>query len=128
MLREKGVTVTPQRTAVLEFLWGNPDHPSPDEVYRKVKRRFPYISRATVYNTIKALAEAHVLQEVLVQQEMTRVDANVSQHHHFRCVQCGKVEDMPYGLLTKAQAAERAKGYQIQEVHVVVKGVCKKCQ
>jgi Fur family peroxide stress response transcriptional regulator len=127
ILQGKDIKVTAQRAAVLEFLQGNEDHPSPEEVFRKVKQRFPYISRATVYNTIKALTKAGVLREVLVEQEKTRVDPNVSPHHHFKCVRCGKIEDMPYGLLTVNQVAGRVQGYQVRDVHVILKGLCRKC-
>jgi Fe2+ or Zn2+ uptake regulation protein len=33
LLTERALKVTPQRVAVLEFLHGNPTHPSVDEVY-----------------------------------------------------------------------------------------------
>ena len=128
LLRQKAIKVTAQRVAIMEFLHGNKDHPSVDEVYRKVKKKFSYISRATVYNTVKALAKSGVLQEVLVQQDKSRVDANVSQHHHFKCLKCGKVEDVPYGILTAAQAAQRAKTYHVREVRVVVEGLCRRCR
>jgi Fe2+ or Zn2+ uptake regulation protein len=127
LLQEKGVKVTAQRAAVMEFLRGNTDHPSVEDVYRKVKRRFPYISRATVYNTVRAMVDAGLLQEVQVEQEKSRVDPNVSRHHHFKCVKCGTVEDMRYGLLTADQVAGRVRGYQIRDVRVVVEGLCRKC-
>lgn len=127
-LIEKSVKVTAQRAAVLEFLQGNRDHPSPDEVYRKVRKRFPYISRATVYNTIKTLVKAGMLQEVRVGQQAIRVDPNVTRHHHFTCRRCGRVEDLPYRLLTADQAAGRIAGYDIERVHVVVQGVCPACR
>src|SRR5262245_34153382 len=93
MLKAKALAVTAQRAAVMEFLHGNTDHPSMDTIYAQVRKRFPYISRATVYNTVKTLTGAGMLQEVLVQQDKTRVDSNVSRHHHFKCVRCGRIED-----------------------------------
>ncbi len=127
-LKQKGLAVTAQRAAVMEFLAENRDHPSPDEVYKKVKKKFSFISRATVYNTIRALTKAGVLQEVLVQQESTRVDPNVEPHHHFKCLKCGKIEDMPYDLLTAAQAKVQLKGYEIREVRMLIEGRCKTCR
>ncbi len=127
-LIEKSVKVTAQRAAVLEFLQGNRDHPSPDEIYRKVHKRFPYISRATVYNTIKTLLKAGLLQEVLIQQDTTRVDPNVSQHHHFKCLRCGTVEDMPYALMTADHVRKSLKNYQVQEVRMVAEGLCRQCR
>jgi Fur family peroxide stress response transcriptional regulator len=128
ILREKAVKVTPQRAAVLDFLYENPDHPPADEVYRQVKKRFPYISRATIYNTLKTLTDVGLLQEILVRQEKTHVDWNVSPHHHFKCLSCGRVEDLPYGLLTADQVSGRIDGYEIRDVRVVMEGICKRCR
>jgi Fur family peroxide stress response transcriptional regulator len=128
ILKASALSVTAQRAAVMEFLHGNTDHPCVDTVYKQVKKRFPYISRATVYNTVKALARAGLLQEVLVQQDKTRVDSNVSPHHHFKCVRCGRIEDVPYDILTAAHVAGHAKGYHVEEVRVVMEGRCKRCR
>ncbi len=128
MLKANDLAVTAQRAAVMEFLRGNTDHPCVDTIYKRVKKRFPFISRATVYNTVRALTKAGLLQEVLVQQEKTRVDSNVSRHHHFKCVRCGRIEDAPYDILTAAHVGEHAKGYHVEEVRVVMEGRCKRCR
>ncbi|MFM8551630.1 MAG: Fur family transcriptional regulator [Nitrospiraceae bacterium] len=127
-LLEKSVKVTAQRAAVLEFLQGNLDHPSPDEVYRKVHKRFPYISRATVYNTLKTLVKAGMLQEVLIQQDKTRVDPNTSRHHHFKCLKCKTVEDMPYDLMTADRVRTSLKAYRVTDVRMVIEGLCARCR
>jgi Fur family peroxide stress response transcriptional regulator len=127
LLAERLLKVTPQRVAVLEFLYGNPNHPSVDDVYQQVRKRHPFISRATIYNTVSTLVEAGLLQEILIQQEKTRVDANVHPHHHFKCVRCEKVEDIEYGILTPDRASDQMKGYQVTGVNLVMEGVCRDC-
>lgn len=128
MLKAKDLSVTAQRAAVLEFLDGNTAHPCMDTIYAQVRKRFPYISRATVYNTVRTLTRAGMLQEVLVQQDKTRVDPNVTRHHHFKCVRCGRIEDVPYGILTAAHVGRHAKGYHVEEVRVVMEGRCRRCR
>jgi Fur family peroxide stress response transcriptional regulator len=128
MMKAKALTVTAQRAAVMEFLHGNTDHPCMNTIYARVRRRFPYISRATVYNTVRTLTKAGMLQEVLVEQDKTHVDSNVSRHHHFKCVRCGRIEDVPYDLLTAAHVAKHARGYDVEEVRVVMEGRCKRCR
>lgn len=128
LLTERALKVTPQRVAVLEFLRGNPTHPSVDEVYQQVRKRLTYISRATIYNTITALVQAGLLQELLIQQEKTHVDWNVDPHHYFRCTTCEKVEDIPYSVLTSDRVSKQMDGYQVTGVKVVMEGVCKDCQ
>lgn len=128
MLKAKDLAVTAQRAAVMEFLHGNTEHPCMDTIYAQVRKRFPYISRATVYNTVRTLARAGMLQEVLVQQDKTRVDSNVSRHHHFKCLRCGRIEDVPYDILTAAHVGRHARGYHVEEVRVVMEGRCKQCR
>lgn len=128
LLTERALKVTPQRVAVLEFLHGNPGHPAVDDVYQQVRRRLPYISRATIYNTVATLVEAGLLQEILIQQEKTHVDGNVHPHHHFKCVRCEKVDDIEYGILTPDRASKQMEGYRVTGVKVVMEGVCRDCR
>ena len=44
---------TPQRLAILDYLEGNITHPSADDIFKAVSRRFRSMSFATVYNTLE---------------------------------------------------------------------------
>lgn len=128
LLGGKALKVTPQRVAVLEFLRGNPDHPSVDDVYQQVRKRFPSISRATIYNTVTTLVEAGLLQEVMITQEKTHVDWNVDRHHHFQCLKCGTVKDIDYDALTAEQVGKKVGGHLVTGVKVVMEGICETCR
>jgi Fur family peroxide stress response transcriptional regulator len=128
LLSEKALKVTPQRVAVMEFLRGNTSHPSVDDVYQQVRRRFPSISRATIYNTVTTLVEAGLLQEILIQQEKTHVDWNVDRHHHFQCLKCGTVKDIDYDAVTAEQVSKQVAGHLVTGVKVVMEGVCEACR
>ncbi len=47
--RESGRKVTPQRAAVFEVVCEHGGHPTVDQIYRQVRKRFPMISLNTVY-------------------------------------------------------------------------------
>ncbi|MFZ5877530.1 MAG: Fur family transcriptional regulator [Nitrospirota bacterium] len=128
LLNEKALKVTPQRVAVMEFLRGNTSHPSVDDVYQQVRKRFPSISRATIYNTVTTLVEAGLLQEILIQQEKTHVDWNVDRHHHFQCLKCGMVKDVHYDAVTAEQVGKQVVGHLVTGVKVVMEGVCESCR
>ncbi|MFZ5863717.1 MAG: Fur family transcriptional regulator [Nitrospirota bacterium] len=128
LLADKALKVTPQRVAVLEFLRGNTTHPSVDDVFQQVRKRFPSISRATIYNTVTTLVEAGLLQEVMIQQEKTHVDWNVDRHHHFQCLKCGIVKDIQYEALTAEQVSKKVSGHLVTGVKVVMEGVCEGCR
>jgi Fur family peroxide stress response transcriptional regulator len=128
LLSEKALKVTPQRVAVMEFLRGNTSHPSVDDVYQQVRKRFPSISRATIYNTVTTLVDAGLLQEILIQQEKTHVDWNVDRHHHFQCLKCGTVKDIDYDAVTAEQVSRQVAGHLVTGVKVVMEGVCQSCR
>lgn len=127
-LAGKKIKVTPQRVAILKFLLGNTAHPSVNEVYRQVRKQFPSISKATVYNTVKTLAQAGLLKEILIQQEKTLVDANPGPHHHFKCLQCRKVKDVRYEILTAQEVNKLLQDHQVRAVQLTMEGICPDCR
>src|SRR5438093_10477299 len=92
---ERGLKLTPQRRAIVEFLAGALHHPSAEDVVVAVNSRFPLTSRATVYNTLKLLKDASLVRE-LSRDGVVRYDPNLDRHHHFICRGCGRVEDLPW--------------------------------
>src|SRR5512141_147945 len=86
---------TPQRLAILEYLEGNTSHPSAEEIYRAVGRKYESMSFATVYNTLHALTKAGALRELTIDPERKRYDPDTRLHHHLICLACGKIFDVP---------------------------------
>lgn len=129
LLEDKGLKITPQRYAILKFLQQTSGHPTADEVVEHLNRDLPMTSRATVYNTLKALCEVGLVHEVTHQAGVSRYDANIDAHHHFICRRCGKLEDLDwqtFGGLDTQSISERR--YTIEDIEVIVRGVCKDCQ
>ena len=58
-LRELGISPSPQRVAIYDFLKKNPVHPTVDTIYRAVLDDLPTISRTTVYNTVNLSKFVH---------------------------------------------------------------------
>lgn len=87
--------MTRQRAVVLEELSGVNNHPRADEIYQMVRKRLPKISFGTVYRNLKTLKELGLVRELNYGKNFSRYEANVDNHHHFVCVDCGKVYDIP---------------------------------
>ncbi|MBI3281935.1 MAG: transcriptional repressor, partial [Acidobacteria bacterium] len=51
--RERGLAMTHQRQVIYQALRDMHGHPSPEEVYERVRRQIPSISLGTVYKNIK---------------------------------------------------------------------------
>ena len=72
--RDKGIKLTPQRLAMLEFLDGNRNHPSADDIYTVMRKIYPMMSFATVYNTLETLKKRGDLIELTIDPERRHYD------------------------------------------------------
>src|SRR5712691_10336081 len=85
---------TPLLAAVYEALQGDHSHPSADEIYQRVRRTLPRISLGTVYRNLQRLVEEGRIRMFLLGERVARYDPIVTEHDHFICQQCGRVEDV----------------------------------
>jgi Fur family transcriptional regulator, peroxide stress response regulator len=127
MAQNRGLKMTPQRRAIIEFLETAEHHPTADEVFFSVNERFPMTSRATVYNTLNWLKESKMLQEVF-EAGQVRFDPNIEHHHHFICRKCSKVEDVGFDLISSLGICEMPNSNKIEGFEIVLRGVCINCQ
>jgi len=123
----KGFKRTPQRLAIVDYLDGNTLHPSAEEVYRAVTKKYCSLSFATVYNTLNALAQSGAVRELTVDPERKRYDSNPEPHHHLICVTCKKVVDVFEGV-TVAMPKSLEKEYSVFGNHVEFYGCCAACR
>jgi Fur family transcriptional regulator, peroxide stress response regulator len=123
-----GRRLTPQRRLVYQTLAGTKSHPDAEQLITMVRRRDARVSVATVYNTLRLLADAGWIHELRGLGPKTRYDANTGDHDHFTCLACGKVEDIPPQMDTLYRL--RGGGfdnYRIDELHVHARGLCAPC-
>lgn len=127
-LKTTGVRMTPQRHAILEFLVDVKTHPTVDEIYKALESRFPSMSVATIYNNLKVFLEAGLIRELTYGDGASRFDADMSEHYHAICKQCGKIEDFEYGPIDEAEVQAAAQtGYEVQGHRMEVYGLCPNC-
>jgi Fur family peroxide stress response transcriptional regulator len=124
--RELGIKLTPQRLAILECLEGNTGHPSAEDIYRSVKRRFPTMSFSTVYNTLEALRARGKVIELSVDPERKRYDPDTTAHHHLVCVRCRRIVDVRTDYRLQVPARER-EGFEVTGNHIEFHGICAEC-
>jgi Fur family transcriptional regulator, peroxide stress response regulator len=126
-LKHNGLRVTPQRFAVFASLLARDDHPTAEQLLSELNQEFPVSSLATIYSSLQALQEVGLVREVLLEPGVTRYDANVSPHHHFRCDCCGTIEDIPWETFRKLDLKQMRDGLQPKAYEVTVHGVCDRC-
>lgn len=122
---------TPQRRAILKFLDGNRDHPSAETIYKEVKKEYPTLSYATVYNTLSKLVKGGKIQELSVDPAKKRYDPDPTPHAHFLCSSCGNlfdiVGDAAFAAKLNALNIAYLDGHRIDEMELDFKGVCRDC-
>lgn len=128
-LKNIGIRMTPQRHAILSYLYQTASHPTADEIYRALEKEFPNMSVATVYNNLRVFREAGLVQELSFGDDSSRFEANQSIHYHVICRKCGHIEDFYYPCLTEMeQVASKKTGFIIESHRVELYGLCEKCQ
>jgi Fur family peroxide stress response transcriptional regulator len=119
-----GLRMTPQRIAVFNYLEGNKMHPSAEDVYKAISKKFPTMSFATVYNTLSALKSHGSLLELTIDPDKKRFDPNTSPHHHLMCINCRRILDVQIDYHLTSPDSE----FEIIGNHVEFYGICPKCK
>jgi Fur family peroxide stress response transcriptional regulator len=128
LLREAGLRSTPQRLAIVEEVFHR-HHPTVAEVYETVRRQFPTIGLATVYNTLRSLTERGFVREMPF-GDVTRFDVNVEPHANLVCTRCGRIEDSDAcgDLIGEMRRrVERGEGFTPQSQRIDIYGLCSQC-
>jgi Fur family peroxide stress response transcriptional regulator len=125
--RGKGLRLTPQRLAVLGCLDGNKSHPSAEDIYGEVKKRFPTMSFATVYNTLETLWKRGRILQLSVDPERKRYDPNTTYHHHLICTKCKKIVDV-HGNFQMSIPDEQKGAFEVIGNHIEFYGICPECK
>ncbi len=123
----KGFKRTPQRLAIMAYLDGNTSHPSAEEVYKAVTKKYRSMSFATVYNTLNTLEQTGVIQGLTIDPARRRYDPNVHPHHHLFCQGCRSVADVHESVDVEVPQA-LAERYAITGSHVQFYGYCSACR
>jgi Fe2+ or Zn2+ uptake regulation protein len=121
LLRRSGIRLTPQRIAVAEQVLSARAHPTADQVWARVRRRCPTVSRATVYNTLHLLVEKRLIRTQVLREGTTVFDPIVEAHHHFIDVDTGRIYDIPWdSIRVSGQGALR--GFDVRDYQVILRG------
>jgi Fur family ferric uptake transcriptional regulator/Fur family peroxide stress response transcriptional regulator len=125
-LQQFGIKPSLQRIAIMQYLMENLIHPSVDMIFNALHPAAPTLSKTTVYNTLKLFAEQGAILEINIDDRHVRYDANIMQHAHFKCKQCGCVHDLPIRD-PKFANKKQINGFRITESQLYYKGYCPNC-
>ncbi len=125
--RAAGMNVTPQRLAIYRALLKSEDHPTPEQLFARVRKELPSLSLATVYKVLYVLKQLGLVDEVSTISEAKRFDANHLSHHHLVCVRCDKVIDYYDRGFDALPLPRHLPGFEAQSLMVQINGLCQAC-
>jgi Fur family ferric uptake transcriptional regulator len=130
-IRAEGLRETEQRSVVLDVFLGSEDHMSIEDIYRLVNRRKRRVGYATVYRTMKLIAECGLAREVMFDDGVCRFEHVVGKqhHHHLVCTRCHRVIEFTSAALDKAEKAIFAEhDFEAEYHHMKIFGLCSECR
>lgn len=127
----RGLKATRQRDLIVDTFFSQSGHLSIDELLARVTARDPSIGAATVYRTMKILADAGVASARHFEGGQTRYEAAVGRHHHDHliCTSCGRIFEFENERIEELQDRVAAEhGFSVTHHKLELYGLCKACQ
>jgi Fur family transcriptional regulator, ferric uptake regulator len=127
-LRENRLKLTPRRVAIIELFQAAKRHLTPEEVWKRLKKRFNTCGFPTIYRNLESLVACGVLVKI---QKFDRkrhyglcTARKNTHHHHIVCVKCGRVDNIPGCEFSHVRTIN---GYTLLSHYIQLNGVCSSC-
>ena len=128
---KKGLRSTDQRRLIVETYFRCENHVSIEELLARVRTKDRRVGYATVYRTLKLLAECGVANERRFGDGLTRYELadDASHHDHLICLECGGITEFEEPRIEELQDRVAAKyGFRLRSHKHELYGVCSRCQ
>ena len=117
-----------QRDLILRIVRATHSHPSADWVFEQAREEMPNISLGTVYRNLNLLRDEGKIRELNFSRGSNRYDGDLRYHYHVRCIECGRVEDVPHiSPRASSDEIETLTRYRIFSVQLEYLGICPEC-
>lgn len=130
-MAKKGLRSTAQRRLIIDTFFGGAPHMTIEDLLTEVRAHDRGIGYATVYRTLKLLAECGVASERRFGDGLSRYELadDASAHHdHLICVDCGKIVEFEEPRIEALQDEIAARyGFEITSHKHEMYGTCPEC-
>ena len=131
VLRDNGLKYTKQREVLLQTLYNNSEHFTPEQLYLYIKERHPglNVGIATVYRSLNLLEESGMATSISFGAQGKKFElANKPHHDHMICRQCGVIVEFEDQIIEKRQLAiAKEHGFKLTGHIMQLYGVCSEC-
>lgn len=121
---------TAERDLVLHYCCEMSPTFTPDKLVERAKQ--DHVSRATVYNTLGLLVDAHIVQVLerhwgMKTQEYELVTPNTTKCFT-RCIRCGRIAEFKDNIIADRLKERRYNNFQMESYSLYVYGKCITCR
>lgn len=130
-MAKNGLRSTEQRRLIVQIFFDGPAHITIEQLLAQVRAADPRVGYATVYRTLKLLAECGVAHERRFGDGVTRYEvADEDQHHdHLICVECGAIAEFEEPAIERLQEEVAARySFTVKSHKHELYGVCAACR
>jgi Fur family ferric uptake transcriptional regulator len=130
-LAQRGLKHSRQRERIAEVFFALGGHVSVDELLVHARREDRRVSLATVYRTMKLLAESGLATAREFGDGQTRyeVAAGRAHHDHLICTRCGEIVEFANEQIEQLQeAVARRHGFEVERHRLELYGRCARCR
>lgn len=129
VLKDQGYRMTPQRLELVRIIATSKGHLSASQIFETIKKQFPTMSQATVYNTLALLKEMNQILEIDLHGD-SHYDGNRPEAHpHLICINCQRIADGDLDIDNGTIARiEQDSGFKILRSQIAFYGLCPDCR
>lgn len=101
------------------------EHLTAEQIFQRLKDRYPKVVLATVYNNLNKLLEEELIRKVSIEGMPDRYD-RMEKHDHLICRHCGKLGDVAFKDLTTSLREQMGDGFLYYDLKVYY--LCPECR
>lgn len=96
-----GAAMTRYEQEILSIIRHSSEHLTIEQIFHRMKEKYPGIVLATIYNNVNRLWEAGLIRRVSIEGQPDRYD-RPHRHDHLVCRRCGRLTDIAFDDLSAA--------------------------
>lgn len=108
-----------------EIVESSQSHMTAEQIFHELKKIYPSVVLATVYNNLNKLWQLGLIRKVSVEGMPDRYD-RIQRHDHLVCKVCGKLADLTLDDLTGQ--LQRQAGVPILSYDLKLLYICEQCR
>jgi Fur family ferric uptake transcriptional regulator len=130
-MSERGLKSTRQRSLIVDTFFDLGGHVTVEDLWSRVRQSDARVSVATVYRTMKLLAECGLAAARNFGDGQTRYEPAAGRHHHDHliCTRCGTIVEFENDRIEQLQDLVAKKhGFRVTSHKMELYGLCRDCQ